>query len=342
MSVGYTFETLVCELHKKSPALTDFVARHRRDAVDGLLSVGLKLHYLGHDPWFDELVEALSGDGGGVLWVNGYKKEDASLCLVLPPVGSARVAIGLIKAIEQYINYPLFDNPYVQIQVCSPGQLDKHHCAIHGAVFYLASERIRRFCLENLETTFSKNGCYPRGRRLILYDANGDFDPGFPWWSRVWTQCVIRETLPLPPSRTDVLTATLPSDIENINLTASLLVHAQYAELNGYWRQAGRRFGREAEALLNDYGFRDLLNSAWVNENHEKDTAESDVLFSCALQKLVAHAFAETKRFSLKLPSRGVHKKGLLQHMQELVGKYRALVREQSKGFRSFQEKGDG
>src|SRR5258706_318884 len=61
----------------------------------GHLSVGLKIHCLGGGSQFSTLVEGLGG-AQKILDVNYYKHCHASLCLVLPPVGSARSAILLL------------------------------------------------------------------------------------------------------------------------------------------------------------------------------------------------------------------------------------------------------
>src|SRR2546429_6163972 len=87
------------------------------------LSVGLKIHYLGSGSELFSLVERLGG-ASRVLEINGYKHAQASLCLVLPPVGNARSAILLLECIERFITSSLFGNPKIQIQVCSPGRLD--------------------------------------------------------------------------------------------------------------------------------------------------------------------------------------------------------------------------
>ena len=86
----------------------------------GHLSVGLKIHCLGDGSQFSTLVEGLGG-AQKILDVNYYKHSNASLCLVLPPVGSAPSAILLLECIEQFIESALFSNPEIQIQVCSPG-----------------------------------------------------------------------------------------------------------------------------------------------------------------------------------------------------------------------------
>ena len=68
------------------------------------------------------LVEGLGG-AQKILDVNYYKHSHASLCLVLPPVGSARSAILLLLVYRHFIGSALFSNPEIQIQVCSPGRL---------------------------------------------------------------------------------------------------------------------------------------------------------------------------------------------------------------------------
>src|SRR6266568_3209659 len=108
-------------------------------------------------------------------WVHEMKSR-ASLCLVLPPVGNARSAILLLECIEHFIGSALFSNPEIQIQVCSPGRLDARRSALLAIGFYLGSDTLRRYTLGDLATSFTKNQHYPRGRRLVLYDAEGDFD----------------------------------------------------------------------------------------------------------------------------------------------------------------------
>ena len=92
VSYRYSFEDLLALLHGHAPAKVDAVALHRRRVEHGHLSVGLKIHCLGDGSQFSTLVEGLGG-AQKILDVNYYKHSHASLCLVLPPVGSARSAI---------------------------------------------------------------------------------------------------------------------------------------------------------------------------------------------------------------------------------------------------------
>src|ERR1700738_888534 len=195
VSHEYSFEDLLALLHGHAPAKVDAVARHRRRVEHGYLSVGLKIHCLGEGSQFSTLVEGLGG-AHKILNVNLYKHSHASLCLVLPPVGSARSAILLLECIEHFIGSALFGNPEIQIQVCSPGRLDPRRSALLAIGFYLGSDTLRRYSLGELATSFSTDINYPRGRRLVLYDANGGFDGDFDWWKGFGPHRLIEPQLP--------------------------------------------------------------------------------------------------------------------------------------------------
>src|SRR5437764_7759694 len=107
VSYRYSFEELLALLHGHAPAKVDAVARHRRRVEHGRLSVGLKVHCLGDGSQFSTLVKGLGG-AQKILDINYYKHSHASLCLVLPPVGSARSAILLLECIERFIGSALF------------------------------------------------------------------------------------------------------------------------------------------------------------------------------------------------------------------------------------------
>src|SRR5262245_60758783 len=79
----------------------------------------------------------------------------------------------LLDSIEQFIGCPLFGNPQIQIQVCSPGRLAGRRSALLAIGFYLGSDTLRRYCLGDFATSFTEHLHYPRGRRLVLYDAEG-------------------------------------------------------------------------------------------------------------------------------------------------------------------------
>jgi len=226
VSYRYSFEDLLALLHGHAPAKVDAVALHRRRVEHGHLSVGLKIHCLGGGSQFSTLVEGLGG-AQKILDVNYYKHCHASLCLVLPPVGSARSAILLLECIEHFIGSALFSNPEIQIQVCSPGRLDARRSALLAIGFYLGSDTLRRYTLGDLATSFAEHQRYPRGKRLVLYDAEGDFDRNFDWWKESGKHRVVEPQLPFENGRSDLLTGSGSRlDIQNINLLATLLVHA--------------------------------------------------------------------------------------------------------------------
>ena len=71
MPYGCKLEDLLAILHDRAPAKTDAVALQRRRVEHGLLSVGLKIHYLGNGSEFFSLVERLGG-ASRVLDINVY------------------------------------------------------------------------------------------------------------------------------------------------------------------------------------------------------------------------------------------------------------------------------
>src|SRR5262249_45562893 len=224
LSYGYSFEDLLALLHGHAPAKVDAIALNRRRFEHGYLSVGLKIHCLGDASQFSTLVEGLGGTQK-ILDVNYYKHSHASLCLVLPPVGSACSAILLLECIQTFIGSPVFSNPEIQIQVCLPGRLDPHRSALLAIGFYLGSDTLRRYTLGDFATSFAKHQRYPRGRRLVLYDAEGDFDGNFDWWKESSKHRLVEPKLPFENGRTDLLTGSGSRlDIQNINLLATLLV----------------------------------------------------------------------------------------------------------------------
>src|SRR6516164_6453477 len=92
--------------------------------------------------------------------------------------------------------------------------------------------------------------------------------------------------------RSDLLTGSGSRlDIENINLLATLLVHAQY---RGYWGQLGMQFQEEMEALLERHVLKGLVDAPWVRTDDPE--SDDDDRFFAALQELVAYAFEESAR----------------------------------------------
>jgi hypothetical protein len=249
---------------------------------------------------------------------------------VLPPVGSATSATQLIECLEQFIGSPIFGNRQIQLQLCSPGQLSARASALLGIAFYLGSDTLRRYTQADLRTTFQSHFTHPRGIRLVLYDAGGDFDNEFTWWNR----CGAREPkLPFTKGRTDLLIGSGSRlDIQNINLVATLLVHSEY---DGYWRVLGQEFSVEMEALLERHILTGLLAAPWVRQSWAQ--IGDDDRFFAALQELVAYAYGESTRVKRRrlllfgrwrdVPARP---NGILEEMQRLLSKYRKLIERQS------------
>jgi hypothetical protein len=320
---GCKLDDLLAILHDRAPAKTDTVALQRLRVEHGLLSVGIKLHALGDGSQFFSLVERLGG-ALRVLEINMYKHSQASLCLVLPPVGNARAAILLLECIEHFMGSALFGNRKIQIQVCSPGRLNLRRSALFAIGFYLGSDTLRRYTCGDLETTVSRDRRYQRGQRLVIYDAGGDFDRGFEWWERVGSgkDRLVRRQLPFENGRTDLLIGNGSRlDIENINLLATLLIHAEH---QGYWNELGKQFEEEMLSLLDRHLLAGLVSAPWVRS--EDAESPDDTKFFSALQELVAYVFQESARVKKVSGSPS----GILYEMQSLLTKYRTEVIRQS------------
>jgi hypothetical protein len=188
-----------------------------------------------------------------------------------------------------------------------------------------------------LKTTVSRDGHYQRGQRLVIYDAGGDFERGFEWWERsgngkdrvIWSQ------LPFENGRSDLLTGNGSRlDIENINLLATLLIHAEH---QGYWSKLGEQFEEDMQSLLDRHLLAGLVNAPWVRTGDAKSA--DDMKFFSALQELVAYVFEESVRVKKKtgflfsrwheIPARS--SPGILHEMQSLLQKYRTEVVRQSR-----------
>ena len=335
MPYGCTLEDLLAILHDRAPAKTDALALQCRRVEHGLLSVGLKIHCLRDGSHFSSLVERLGG-ASKVLETNMYKHSQASLCLVLPPVGNARAAILVLECIECFTGSALFANQKIQIQVCSPGRLNARRSALLAIGFYLGSDTLRRYALGDLETTVSRDWHYQRGQRLVIYDAGGDFERGFEWWERSdnGKDRLIRPQLPFENGRSDLLAGNGSKlDIENINLLATLLVHAEH---QGYWSKLGEQFEEDMQSLLDRHLLAGLVDAPWVRTGDPEWAG--DLEFFSALQELVAYVFEESVRIKKKsgilfsrsheIPARS--SRGILHEMQSLLQEYRGQVVTQS------------
>ena len=166
----------------------------------------------------------------------------------------------------------------------------------------------------------------------MLYDAEGDFDRNFDWWRKDSDKRrLVEPQLPFEKRRTDLLMGSGSRlDIQNINLLATLLIHAQY---HGYWDELGMQFQEEMEALLERHLLSGLVEAPWVRT---EDPKGDDDGFFAALQELVAYAFEEGGRIKKKgrifprwqeIPIRS--SSGILLEVQVLLDKYRSeLVRQ--------------
>jgi hypothetical protein len=325
-TVAYTMDNLLSVLHPHCPIKVDALCKNRRRIEHGLTTVGLKIHCLGDNRQLLTLIEALGGRSE-VIASRVYAHARASVTVILPPVGSARSAIVLLECIEKYFGHAIFHNPSYQIQVCSPCRLDGRHAAILAIAFYLGSDVLRRYSLGDLTTTFSEDtfcGHKHRGRRIVLYDGEGDLDRNFEWWDLEKDHLSIQPQLPFVTERTDVLTCQSKTDIENVNLMATLLSHHQTP---AYWKHLGLRFAADIEALLRRHLLQGMLEASWIHPATGKKA--DDTQFFSALQELMAYAFDEYARLEKETRSqwwrRGTSDRpGILAETKALLQHYRA------------------
>lgn len=331
--MAYTVEDLLSVLHPHCPVKVDALCKNRRRVEHGLTTVGLKIHCLGDNRKLLNLIEALGGRSE-VIANRFYAHARASVTVILPPVGSARSAILLLECIEKYFGHPIFHNPRYQIQVCSPCRLDGPRAAILAIAFYLGSDVLRRYSLDDLATTFSEDtlpdGHKHRGRRIVLYDGEGDLDRDFEWWHLEKDRLSILPQLPFLKERTDVLTCQSKTDIENINLMATLLSHHQAL---AYWEHLGRRVVADVEALLKRHLLQGILEVSWIHP--ATGEMADDTQFFSALQELMAYAFEEYARLEKERSNqwrrRGTSDRpGILEEMQALLQHYRAELLAES------------
>jgi hypothetical protein len=145
----------------------------------------------------------------------------------------------------------------------------------------------------------------------------------------------ILRRLPFKGGRSDLLTGSGSRlDIENINLVATLLIHAEH---QGYWSRLGERFEKDMQSLLDRHLLAGLVDAPWVRT--EDAESDDDMQFFSALQELIAYVFEESVRVKNKLrirPSRrheipGTSSAGILHEMQSLLKTYRSEVARQSR-----------
>src|SRR4051794_11600939 len=322
-------EDLLSVLHPHGPVKVDALSKSRRRGEHGLTTVGLKIHCLGDSRDLLHLIDALGGRSE-VIANRFYAHARASVSVILPPVGSARSAILLLECLEKYFGHPIFQNPRYQIQVCSPCRLDGPRAAILAIAFYLGSDVLRRYSLDDLATTFSEdtlpNSHKHRGRRIVLYDGEGDLDRDFEWWNLEKDRLSILPQLPFLKERTDVLTCQSKTDIENTNLMATLLSHDQHV---AYWKHLGCRFVADVEALLKRHLLQGILEVSWIHP--ATGEMADDTQFFSTLQELMAYAFEEYARLGVESCKQRISDRpGILAEMGALLQHYRAELLAES------------
>lgn len=277
-----------------------------------LLSVGLKIHCVGKKP-----------AGSDFLTRGHFVAHNAGTCFNLPPVANAEGMIALLELLGARAGVSYLDNPDYQLQVCTPQRLVNRYAAILGILFYLGSDRLRMYGPNAFTTTYQTD-------RLVIYDANV-LHSVFPYYAADGSPLLLSQEC---FGRTDVLTAQSARDIRNINLVATLLVHAQQG---GFFQKVGMRFRTDVESLLAVHSLSGLLDADWINPaqwfggiptlSGEERPANS-LSFQEALTELMRYAHAEQERVArARLDGRewDAHV-GILFSVQQLLAEYRHTV----------------
>lgn len=327
---AFTFNNLLDVLQDDSPQQIAMLRTTYKDVRHGLLSVGIKLHVLEECPGISDFLLKLRSDhyGGGS---RPYMHEKGLHCIVLPPVGSADTAVRLLECIERTSKTAIFNNPAIQIQVCTPGRLDPQRAAILSVVFYLGSDVLRRYELDDLATTFSNHATWTnlrRGRRFTIWDGEGALDTDFEYWWYENSRLKVLTDLPFTKERTDVIVCQTKVDVQNVNLVASLMVHDRFM---GYWGRLGSKLASEVEQLLGTHLLRGVLDVPWIRTDEEA-TVDDEAFFS-TFTELMVYAFDESARIRRR---RLVHfwqqqPESILISMREIIERYRRKVIQEAR-----------
>ncbi len=296
-----------------------FVSNHVRAVMTnlrrthcGLLPIGLKIHCVTKNP-----------PGVEGLQQGYFTAHNAGRCFNLPPLGNIDAVRLVFDTLQKRTGVSFLDNPDFQIQVCSPGMLSPQNAALLGIGFYLGASTIQRYRREDFITSHQSL----TGTRLIIYGA-GVMDASFDWWAKdKWGNLVI-ESMSQPGrgiyNRTDVLTCRSIRDIQNVNLIATLLLHAQYG---GYWKDLGEQFIAEMRHMLERHMLMGLLDASWVRQHYtslrgpDSSAAKDSSGFFDALEELMNYVFAEVERINRQGES---GKQGILYEMQSILHLYRS------------------
>lgn len=291
-----------------------------RQVHAGLLSVGLKLHCSGESAC---LSRQLNFD----TTTRSFRLQKASVCIVLPPVGNVEAAIRLLELLQAISGVKIFQNPDIQIQVCTPGRLSNERAALLGAAYYLGTDRLKRFEPKEYHTTQRGYTC----DRLVIYDSEGVFERNFQWWGldeEGWLK--VGDELPFKRERTDILGCRTRTDLRNVNLIASLLVHAQHG---GFWGELGNQFVAEFQQLFARHHLGAVLDAVWVRQTRSTELNEyepADEAYFNHLLELMNYVFDEIGRIAKSRDAQQIDgPNSILFETRDLLARYRAVIDQQ-------------
>ena len=184
MAYTYRLQDLLALLQTKAPATADALAANHRRVDHGLLSVGLKIHCLDDGQQFDKLIEGLGGalEGSGGQPLQRCSRIACALCcrrLGAPPPPFTSSNASSNSSARQFLAIGKSSFSYV----LRDGSVRGHPPCLESAFIsarILCVATPRPTSEQRLRRIFK----HPRGIRLVLYDAEGDFDRDFAWWNQ--------------------------------------------------------------------------------------------------------------------------------------------------------------
>jgi len=158
--------------------------------------------------------------------------------------------------------------------------------------------------------------------------------PKFYWWKEFGKHRLVEPQLPFENGRSDLLTGSGSRlDIQNINLLATLFVHAQY---QGYWNQLGMQFQEEMEAFARAACTQTVSSMLRGSGRMIQERRRRQVL--CRSSRACGVRFEESVRIKKKVVSfltgtryQSGHLAEFCRKVQSLLQKYRSELVRQSR-----------
>lgn len=233
--------------------LKEAILQSRR-ACFGFIPVGAKCHVLSEiDPELVDFIRKVTR-----LSTNQFHLQHANTTLVLPPLASWQE----MKYLVNFLRYAgVLQHDLPELQACIEGRIHPQLCAVLGASVMLSTTEMPDLQVESFKTSHDSQVAF----RMMTYDAGGRRSP-FPFSS----------IDPDSRDRTDILCRVDVDDFEVYQMLGTTLQRGQEG-LGGPFAELAQPYCERFAALLESYGFGDVLLASWVNERDSRNPEASDV-----------------------------------------------------------------